>query len=217
MAQELFMGLDNNDSRIQYYHLLLERDFKNLPQYELPREYHFEYYQPGDKDCWITIEQSAKELHSYESGIETWEKYYGRHEHELTDRMVFIVNTNNDKIATATAYYDVTGKYNDMEGWLHWVAVKREYQGRGLSKPLIAHTLNRLRELNYTRAIVSTQTNTWLACKIYLDFGFLPTKQNAIESQTGWRIIKTLTKHPALDQFELAKEYEIWKSETSDT
>ena len=32
---------------------------------------------------------------------------------------------------------DIRRGDDGVTGWLHWVAVGREYQGRGLSKPLI--------------------------------------------------------------------------------
>ena len=75
-------------------------------------------------------------------------------------------------------------------GWLHWVAVRREKQGKGLAKPLITHVLDIMRNLNYTHAKIPTQTTTWLACKVYLDLGFLPLPQNAVNSLDGWRIMK---------------------------
>ena len=127
--------------------------------------------------------------------------------------MFFVVNRAGEKVATATAFYDVMGEDLSGDGWLHWVAVRREEQGKGLSKPLIAHTLERLRQLGYTHAKIPTQTNTWLACKIYLDFGFRPVPQNAEESRLGWQIIKRLTNHPALSEFEAASDEDVLAKE----
>ena len=205
------MGLayDNHDSRIKYYELLLERDLDNLAQYELPEGYRFAFYQHGDCDAWIAIEKSAKEFENYEQGLAAWNKYYATNEQELGNRMVFIENEKGKKVATATAYYDITGRDQSGAGWLHWVAVQREYQGKRLSKPLIAHVLNIMRALGYTHAKIPTQTTTWLACKVYLDFGFRPLPQNAVNSKEGWRIVKTITNHPALDAFDPVSLKEI--------
>ena len=112
-------------------------------------------------------------------------------------------------MATATAYYDITGRDKSGSGWLHWVAVRREQQGKGLAKPLIAHVLDIMRNLNYTHAKIPTQTTTWLACKVYLDLGFLPLPQNAVNSLEGWRIMKALTGHRALEAFDAASMEEI--------
>ncbi|MCM1135297.1 MAG: GNAT family N-acetyltransferase [Clostridium sp.] len=195
---------DNHDPRIKYYELLLERSLNDLPQYPLPGGYRFVFFKPGDRDAWIDIEISAKELSGHGQGVEVWDKYYGGNEHMLPGRMVFIENEKGEKVATATAYYDVTGRDTSGDGWLHWVAVRRDYQGKGLSKPLISYVLGVMRKLGYTRAKIPTQTTTWLACKIYLDFGFRPLPQNAVSSRDGWRIVKTLTNHPALEEFEAA-------------
>ena len=200
---------DNHDERIKYYELMLERDLEGILHFPLPEGYRYVFYQEGDRDQWIDIEKSAKEFTSYEQGLEAWNRYYGGREDTLTNRMVFIEDADGRKAATATAYYDVRGIDKSGDGWLHWVAVRREYQGRGLAKPLITHVLDIMRDLGYTHAKISTQTTTWLACKIYLDLGFCPVPENAVHSRDGWRIVKTLTDHEALKEFETAKVNEI--------
>ena len=201
---------DNHDKRIKYYELLLEKqDLDDILSYKLLEEYRFVFYQCGDRDIWIDIEMSAKEFQSYEEGLKAWNKYYAGKDDELVKRMVFIENKAGEKVATATAFYDIYGRDKSGAGWLHWVVVRREYQGKGLSKPLISHVLSVMKNLGYMGAKVPTQTTTWLACKIYLDFGFVPVKENAINSKDGWRIIKTLTGHDALEAFEMISLEEI--------
>ena len=201
---------DNHDSRIKYYELLLKRDsLDDIPMYSLPDGYSFVFYKSGDRDKWIEIEQSAKEFETYEQGLDSWNRFFDGKDTELTCRMVFIENEHGEKVATATAFYDIHGRDKSGAGWLHWVAVRREYQGRGLSKPLIGYVLSLMRKLGYTHAKIPTQTTTWLACKIYLDFGFVPIPQNAVNSRDGWRIIKTLTNHMALGDFDRAEAWEI--------
>lgn len=85
-------------------------------------------------------------------------------------------------------------------------ALGGEYQGKGLSKPLITYVLKIMKILGYTQAKIPTQTNTWLAVKIYLDLGFSPIPENAVNSYDGWCIIKALTNHKALDDFETVNE-----------
>lgn len=200
---------DNRDERIRYYELLLERDLEHIPRIELPQGYRFVFYKPGDRDAWIDIEKSAREFINYEQGMVSWNKYYANRQEELPVRMVFIENSAGEKVATATAFYDIYGRDQSGDGWLHWVAVRREYQGKGLAKPLIAYVMNVMRELGYKHAKIPTQTTTWLACKIYLDLGFMPLPKNAVNSRNGWRIIKALTNHPALTEFEPAAMDEI--------
>lgn len=207
------MNFDNHDERIRYFELLLEGDLEQIPQIELPDGYRFVFYQNGDRDAWIDIEKSAKEFVSYEQGLQSWNKYYETRQDELPKRMVFIENSQGEKIATATALYNIYGRDKSGDGWLHWVAIQREYQGRGLSKPLITYVMRVMRNLGYRHAKIPTQTNTWLACKVYLDLGFVPVPANRINSCEGWRIVKTLTNHPVLKDLEkVATEQIIQKS-----
>lgn len=189
---------DNHDERICYYELLLENDITEVPQYKLPDGYRFVPYTAGDRDAWIAIEMSAKEFLSYEQGLEAFNRYFATRLEELPDRMFFMETDAGEKIATATALYDIHGRDTSNDGWLHWVAVRREYQGKGLSKPLITHVLHAMKELGYTHAKIPTQTNTWLACKVYMDLGFLPVEKNLKRNHEGWQIVKALTGHRAL-------------------
>ena len=63
---------DNNDKRIKYFELLLERDLDEIPTAVLPEGYHFVFYKDGDMDSWIEIEKSAKEFASYSQGMQAW-------------------------------------------------------------------------------------------------------------------------------------------------
>lgn len=129
--------------------------------------------------------------------------------HGDRDDWVAIENAQGEKVATATAYFDIADGGRSGEGWLHWVAVRREYQGKGLSKPLISYVLGVMKGLGYSYAKIPTQTTSWLACRIYLDFGFVPVPSNAVSSRNGWRIMKALTDHAALRSFEAAPIDEI--------
>ena len=201
----------NNDRRIPYYKLRLEQDLDDIKEIELPSEYHYENYTSGDRDIWIAIEKSAKEFAGREEGEAAWDRYFAGHEKELENRMFFVSDSSGRKLATATAYFDIHTGDDGENGWLHWVAVHSDAQGLGLSKPLITHVLAHMKKLGYKKAVIPTQTYTWLACKLYLDLGFVPMKENAERNKMGWRIIKTLTDHPALDDFETVADFFLIK------
>lgn len=208
---------DTLDARIRYIELLLERELDSLPSHPLPEGYRFVFYRPGDRDSWIAIEQSAKEFDCYDQGAAAWRRYYGGHEEELPRRMLFIEEeSTGEKVATATAYYDVIHGDPSGSAWLHWVAVRRDRQGRGLSKPLAARALAVMKELGYTHAKIPTQTTSWVAVKVYLDLGFRPIPQNAERAREGWGIVRALTGHPALAAFPPAGPDEILAKEGTD-
>ena len=201
--------LDNHDSRIRYYELMLRGEITGMEEISLPAGYHYETYRDGDRDVWIEIEKSAKEFDTREQGLDAWKRYYAEHTDELPGRMVFVVNEAGEKVATATAFYDIRGIDQSADGWLHWVAVRKEDQGKGLSKPLISHVIQIMKRLGYSYAKIPTQTTTWLAVKVYLDLGFRPIEKNLVNSRAGWRIVKRLTYHPALAELEPANDEEV--------
>lgn len=130
--REEFMMLkpDNHDMRLKHYELVLMRgSLETLPEFPLPDGYRYVYFREGDKRDWIAIETSAREFVLPTEGEAAWEKYYAGKEKELEERMFFVETSEGEKVATATAFYeprDLSGA-----GWLHWVAVKRGYQGQG--------------------------------------------------------------------------------------
>ena len=201
--------LTNHDPRIRYYELMLRGEITGMEEISLPAGYRYAMYRDGDRDAWIEIEKSAKEFDTREQGLDAWKRYYAEHTDELPGRMVFVVNEAGEKVATATAFYDIRGIDQSGDGWLHWVAVRREYQGKGLSKPLISHVIQIMKALGQTHCKIPTQTTTWVAVKVYLDLGFRPIEKNLINSRDGWRIIKRLTDHPALAELDAAKDDEV--------
>lgn len=203
------MIFDNNDKRIRHFELMLTRSLDNLPVHPLPVGYRFVPFQPGDREAWIEIERSAKEFDSFDEGAAAWARYYGDREEELPDRMIFIETASGEKVATATAMYDVFGRDKSGSAWLHWVSVRQDHQGRGLSKPLVCEAFRIMKDLGYTCVVVPTQTNTWLAVKVYLDLGCRPIPENAVHSADGWRIARALTGHPALASFAPAEPSDI--------
>ncbi|MBQ9327131.1 MAG: GNAT family N-acetyltransferase [Solobacterium sp.] len=206
---------DPLDHRIRFVKLKLERDVLPIPDAVLPDGFHFVFYQPGDRDAWIVIEQSAGEFSSYEEGIQAWNTYFEPWASMLEERMLFIEDSNGHKVATGSVWFDVHGIDTSPDAWMHWVAVSKNAQGNGLSKPLIAKLLSRMDELGFTHVKLPTQTTTWLACRIYLDFGFRPTKENWQNSILGWRIIKTLTNHPALSTLTPCDREELLASDNT--
>ena len=182
-----------HDDRLCYIDLVYVGDLNNLPHFELPNGYNIVPYKSGDKEAWIDIELSAEEVLDKAHGEECWQRYFGKAESELSRRMYFIENEFGEKIATATAFYDIHGNSKSGEGQLHWVAIRKEAQGKGLSKPLITFVLNVMKQLGYTSVKIHTQTNTWLACKVYFDLGFRPETNSAAKNRFGWKMVEALT------------------------
>ncbi len=194
------------DNTIEYHHLLLKIDLKNLPKYDLPKGYSFAFYQDGDEKYWKEIEVSSQDCFDEEEAQHAWNEYYQSHKNELYNRLIFVINNQTkEKVATATSYYN-TWTNDRKEAYLHWVAVKKEYQGKKLSKPLISFAFQQLILLGYQQAFISTQTTSWLAAKIYLDFQAYPFDLE--KELRGFQVLKAIIgKHPMLNKIDAAPCY----------
>ena len=160
---------------------------ENLPEFALPSEYGWRYFQPGDERRWSEIELSAGEWSDVETGLKKFRQYYPTDD-ELDRRMIFLTD-GGVPFATATAWF---GDDDPAEGRLHWVSVDAAHQGRGLSWPLVSMTMRRLRELGHRDAFLTTQTQSWVAIKVYHRFGFRPLIRAEGELE-GWRIVSEKT------------------------
>ena len=124
------------DNTLKYSHLLFKKDLENINPIPLLEGYSFVFYQDGDEKDWIDIEVSSFEAINEVEGQEAWEEYYKINKDKLYNRLIFIIDNNTqEKIATATAYFN-TWTNDESEGYLHFVAIKKEYQGKKLAKPL---------------------------------------------------------------------------------
>ena len=196
------------DNKIKYYELLMSYDdTSKYINYELPEGYHYEFYKPGDEKDWINIHISSGEFTSFEKGLEYFHDFYDSFIDELNKRCFFIVDNNtNEKIGTATISLLLKKEYG-CNAAVDWLAIKKDYQGKKLSRPLISKLIKLAHELGHDKIILHTQTTTWLAAKLYLDAGFEPLINYEI---IGWKILKRLTNHEKLKKFEEATEEEMY-------
>ena len=164
----------------------------DIPQYELPAPYRFRMFQPGDADTWVAIQGAADKLSKISHHL--FDRQFGSDLEAMPQRSFFICNPQGEAIGNATAWYK---EYEgEIVGRVHWVAVVPEYQGRGLSKPLMTAVMNRLAEL-HDRAILDTATPRLVAIKVYLDFGFLPDMRND-EDRRAWLLVRRRLDHRTL-------------------
>jgi len=196
------------DNTIKYYELLMYyKDTSIYKKYSLPDGFHFEFYKDGNMNDWINIHIESGEFCAIEEGIMIFHDFYDTFIQELNKRCIFIVDDKtNEKVGTATVSLLSKEEFG-YNGAVDWVAIKKDYQGKGLAKPLITKILEIANELKHKGIILHTQTTTWLAAKLYLDFGFNILNKN---EKNGWNILKTLTNHPKLNKFETLKIEEVY-------
>ncbi|MDE6211645.1 MAG: GNAT family N-acetyltransferase [Clostridia bacterium] len=194
--------MDTIEKTLEYHPLIMTLDsFDGVPKYALPAGYKFVFWS-GDCDIenWINIHLRTGEFASWEEGKSIFHSFYDKFYQELFKRCFFIENEKGEKIATATVSPSKEFGYNCV---IDWLGISRQFQGKNLARPLISQTLTLAQNLGYDKIALHTQTHTWLAAKLYLDFGFAPYN---IQDRRGWQILKTLTNHSSLKDFETLKE-----------
>ena len=116
---------------------------------------------------------------------------------ELERRTIFIENNNGEKIATFTAWWRYTGERRHP--FMEWVAVKPEYQGKGLGKALISEGVKLMIAIEGDCDMyIPTQTWSYKAIRLYrwAGFGFETEEKfpGGIKNETleGIKVIKNL-------------------------
>lgn len=165
--------------------VMVRADLAGVPQFDVPAPCAVRAYRPGDAEAWRRIQTASDAYGTFPPG--RFEQQFGRDERVLAARQLYLCDGTGEAIGTMTAWL---GEADAWRGWgrVHWVAVVPACQGRGLSKPLMALTLNRLRELGHERAYLTTATVRPPAINLYLRFGFLPHVQGASDVR-AWRLV----------------------------
>lgn len=177
---------------------MILNNLDNLPDYPIPDGYSARYFKKGDEHKWAEIEASAGEFPDVHSAIKRFNDEFGPFIDEMEARSIFIDANDGRSVGTATAWYNrefMDGTY----GRLHWVGIHKDFQGRGLGKPLVSAAMQRLKRF-HDKAYLTTQTTSSIAIKIYLDFDFEPLMFSD-QCPTAWRLLANELNHPHLKKY----------------
>ncbi len=175
--------------------VMVREDLTDPPSFPLPRGYRLRYYRNGEDHLWADIEVAVASFDARHRALACFEREFGQDRDGMEARCLFLEDTDSHAIGTSTAWYNDAFNGRDY-GRIHWIAVRPEYQGRGLAKPLLAATLGRIAEL-HDRAYLTTQTTSVRAINLYLDFGFVPFETSS-RCAEGWAWLATVLGHPSL-------------------
>lgn len=142
-----------------------------IPGVALPDGYSFVFYQPGDEQAWGEIETSVGEFEQVPDAVAYFARDYLPLQNELKRRTLFVQTATGEKVATFTAWWNYTGARRYP--FMHWVAVKPQYQGLGLGKAIIAEGV-RLMVAIEGDCVMYIPTQTWShkAIRLYRWAGF---------------------------------------------
>lgn len=121
--------------------------------------------------CWTAVQRAAEPFFAIADSL--FAREYG-HDPESVARRCYLAfdRQSGQPVGACGAWYG-EGARADW-GRIHWVAVRPDYQRRGIARALVATSMNRLRALGHTQAYLVTSTGRLGAIRLYRDFGFVP-------------------------------------------
>ena len=176
---------------------MLRENMENIPQFPVPEGYAIRNYRPNEGHIWTRILKAGEPYMEIDDGL--FNREFERHLSVLEDRSFYLTTDTDEEIGTITAWWqDIDGK---VWGQIHWVVIHPDYQGRGLSKPMMTVAMERLKQ-SHERCFLGTSTGRMAAIKVYLDFGFTPDL-SVENSSEAWTEVASVLEHPILEEFKL--------------
>ena len=156
-----------------------------IPNFELPEGYSIRFFENGEEHIWAKVETAVDEFTTEAAALEHFEKEFGQFRDEMKERCLFLETNEAEVIGTTTAWYGKLEGEESVRGRIHWVGVIPEYQGKKLSKPLLTKAMQVLADY-HDSAYLTSQTTSYQAVNMYLNFGFEPyvTNETDIEAWT---------------------------------
>src|SRR5919202_513903 len=180
---------------VKYIPLTMARDhLDHIPAFVCPAGYAIRPFRPGDAEHWARVEALAGEFASQDEALREFQAEFEPRVSELEDRCFFLEEGQGAVIGTAMAW---DGDFGDeVRGRVHWVGIVPAYQGRGLAKPLLSAVMHRLAR-DHRNAFLTTQTTSYRAVNLYLNFGFGPYQTDASDAE-GWHLMEEILHRPIL-------------------
>ena len=175
---------------------MIREHMENIPQFPMPKGFAIRNSRSNEGHIWTRILKAGEPYIDIDDGL--FDREFGRYLSVLEDRSFYLTTDTGEEIGTITAWWqDIDG---EVWGQIHWVVIHPDYQGRGLSKPMMSVAMTRLKQ-SHERCFLGTSTGRIPAIKRYLDFGFIPdlSREN---SQEAWTEVASVIKHPLLAQLE---------------
>ncbi|MHA4989721.1 GNAT family N-acetyltransferase [Cetobacterium somerae] len=177
------------DRSVENIHLIMTKESLDFNEKQLPEGYEFVMYESGMINKWVDIQFSSKHILDRLEGENYFKDVFLKNEKILKESMIFIKDSKGDLVGTGAIW---EGKYfpqdKNKRYRLHWIAVDPKHGGKGLAKALVSKLLSIFKDKKMGEELyLSTQTCSYVAIKIYLDFGFKP--YDLENNQKGWEIV----------------------------
>lgn len=161
----------------------------DIEEMELPEGYSFSNFRESNRD--IDIHDWNECIRTWEESDETDEERFDKEIYGFKDitpeKDVWFLDYNGEHVGTATDFIWGDSDVGDM----HWVGIKKEFRGKGLSKYLSNKIQISLKNKGVRYVSLTTGEGRPAAVKSYLTAGFLPVEY-AEGMQERWEnVLKT--------------------------
>lgn len=168
----------------------------NIPEFSLPEGFNMRFFKNGEEHLWARVETAVDEFSTEAAALEHFDREFGQFRDEMEKRCIFLETIGGDVIGTTTAWYGKLEGEDKVSGRIHWVGVIPEYQGKKLSKPLLAKAMQVLAEY-HDSAYLTSQTTSYQAVNMYLNFGFEPYVTNYTDIE-AWTLLEEVLNRKIL-------------------
>jgi len=145
----------------------------------LPEGFYFRMYQDErDNTEWRRIQRGADEFTRVDDDLFDKE-FLSKGVEEVRKRVIFVAQKKEggeeeELVGSIAAWWFPSWRDGEDYGRIHWVAIAKEHQGKGLGKAMTQEALNLLKSLGHERVFLVTHTRRIVAIKMYAGFGFVP-------------------------------------------
>lgn len=139
--------------------------------------YHFEPWSDSYKDAWVRLHVALGQLPSLKEGTSYFERTYEADRDALERQMILVCDDAGNLAGTSSLWPG--DHFGESRLRVHWVGVDPAHQRRGIARALMLSTIRLFDELvpsGTPPLYLTTQTESWIACGMYLKLSFLPYK-----------------------------------------
>ncbi|MCQ2471484.1 MAG: GNAT family N-acetyltransferase [Clostridia bacterium] len=160
-----------------------------LEELTLPEGYSFSHFSEKNRD--VDIHDWNECIRTWEESDETDEERFKQEIYDFKDIVpeedVWFLDYNGEHIGTSTSFIMSENGHGDM----HWVGIKKEFRGKGLSKYLTNIIMKTLKERGADFVSLTTGEGRPAAVKAYLTAGFLPVEYDEGMVERWEKVLKT--------------------------
>ena len=124
-------------------------------------------FRDGDAATWLALQASTGIYDPVDPGLFVGE--FGDCAKDHADRILF-AEVDGAPVGVSAVWFPEDAPTS--AGRVHWVAVRPDYQRRGIGRALVGATLARAREMGYASAYLTTGERNGPAIALYRGLGF---------------------------------------------